>query len=82
VERGVAEAVAERVHRLFVRLELEPGESRHVSLAADPRLLARFDEKIGRWIIAAGTHRVALGKSAMNPTLTGRTELSARQFGV
>jgi beta-glucosidase len=35
----------------FERLELKPSESRTVTVAADPRLLARFDGKngLGQW---------------------------------
>lgn len=66
----------------FNRLELEPGESRRVTLAADPRLLARFDGRSGKWNIAEGMHRVAVGKSAIDLTLRGSTQLSAHQFGV
>jgi beta-glucosidase len=65
----------------FERIELKPGEARQVTIKADPRLLARFDGKVGKWGIAEGTHRVAIGKSAADPVLTGDTRLSARQFG-
>jgi beta-glucosidase len=65
----------------FERVELKPGESRQLTLTADPRLLARFDGKTGKWNIADGTHQVAVGKSAADLVLTGNTRLSARQFG-
>ncbi len=41
----LTEAAGERRMRLlgFERVELEPGETREVTLTADPRLLARFD---------------------------------------
>jgi beta-glucosidase len=55
----------------FQRLELEPGESCTVTVSADPRLLARFDRDSGRWGIAGGLHRVAIGKSAASWELTG-----------
>jgi beta-glucosidase len=35
----------------FERVELHPGESRQVKLAADPRLLARFDAQRNQWRI-------------------------------
>jgi beta-glucosidase len=80
----LTEAAGDKRTRLlgFERIELEPGESRRVTLAADPRLLARFDGNSGKWSIADGTHRVAVGKSAMDPIFTGYTRLLARQFGV
>jgi beta-glucosidase len=39
----------------FERVELRPGESRRVTMTADPRLLARFDAGTGRWRITEGT---------------------------
>lgn len=66
----------------FERVELEPGESRRITLTADPRLLARFDGKLSKWSIAAGSHHIAVGKSASDLVLRGDASLSARQFGV
>jgi beta-glucosidase len=40
----------------FERVELAPGESRQVTLTADPRLLARFDGAANRWRITDGRH--------------------------
>jgi beta-glucosidase len=54
----------------FERVELEPGESRRVTLTAEPRLLARFRD--GRWAIDDGDHEVALATAADAPVLTGR----------
>jgi beta-glucosidase len=67
----------------FERIELKPGESRTVTLTADPRLLARFDgpNGLGRWRIAAGTYRIALGKSATDLVLRADAPLTARTFG-
>jgi beta-glucosidase len=48
----------------FERVALQPGESRKVTLTAEPRLLARYDVDAGQWHIAEGTHRIALGKAA------------------
>jgi beta-glucosidase len=44
-------------------------------------LLERFDGSAGQWRIAAGTHRVALGKSAGDLVLTAEASLTARVFG-
>jgi beta-glucosidase len=67
----------------FERVELQPGESKDVTVTADPRLLARFDGKtgLGQWRIAAGTYRIALGKSAGDLVATADTRLTARVFG-
>jgi beta-glucosidase len=50
---------------------------------ADPRLLVRFNGKngLGRWRIAGGTYRIALGKSAGDLRLTAEASLTARVFG-
>ena len=65
----------------FERVELQPGESRHLSLTADPRLLARFDGSADQWHIAAGRYTVALGKNAEDHVLTAEVSLSERNFG-
>ena len=67
----------------FERVELKPGESKTVTLQADPRLLARFDgpNGLGQWRIAEGTYRVALGKSAGDVARTAEVTLGARVFG-
>jgi beta-glucosidase len=65
----------------FERVELRPGESRRVTLTADPRLLATFDGTAGRWRVADGTHRVALSRSADGPVLTAEATLTGRVFG-
>jgi beta-glucosidase len=65
----------------FERVELAPGESREVTLTADPRLLARFDGAANQWRITDDAHEVALGKSAGELVLTGRANLTGRLFG-
>jgi beta-glucosidase len=82
----LTDAAGERRMRLlgFERVELKPGESRTVTVVADPRLLARFDGKngLGQWRIAEGTYRVALGKSAGDLVSIAETALTARVFGI
>jgi beta-glucosidase len=65
----------------FERVALQPGESGRVLVAADPRLLARFDSNASRWRIAAGNYRVAVGKSAVDLILSANVQLAMRQFG-
>ena len=64
----------------FERVELKAGESRSVTVIADPRLIARFDAGAGRWRIAEGNYSVALGRSAVAPVLTGAASLKPRLF--
>jgi len=60
------------------KIELKPGETRHVTLSADPRLLAHFDEKTHDWRLEGGTYRVAVGASAMDLKLDGSAKLAAK----
>ena len=79
----LTDAAADARMRLlgFERVELEPDETREVTLIADRRLLARFDVDPGHWHIAEGTYRVALGAAADDLRLTGETTLSEAHFG-
>jgi beta-glucosidase len=79
----LTEAAGDKRMRLlgFQRVSLKPGESERVTVAADPRLLARFDGKSGRWRIAAGRYHVALGRSAEDLSLGADTQLDMRLFG-
>jgi beta-glucosidase len=65
----------------FERVELAPGESRQVTVTADPRLLARFDGDAGQWRIAAGIYRVGLGKAADAIELNAEATLDEALFG-
>jgi beta-glucosidase len=65
----------------FERVELEPGESRSVTLTADPRLLARFDGDAEQWRIEEGECVVALGRAADDLVLTSEASLNGRLFG-
>jgi beta-glucosidase len=63
------------------KLDLKPGETRRVSVTADPRLLAGFDEAAGRWRIAGGVYTVAVATSAQDPRETATVTLDERSFG-
>ncbi len=65
----------------FERVELKPGESKQVTLTADPRLLARFDGKAAQWRIAGGAYKIALSKAADAPVLIGEARMQPRLFG-
>jgi beta-glucosidase len=79
----LTDAAGDRRTRLlgFERVELEPGESRTVTVTADPRLLARFDGDAGQWRITEGTYTVALGRSATDLVLEGHAQIAAQLFG-
>jgi beta-glucosidase len=58
---------AREVRRLigWSKVELAPGETRHVKVTADPRLLAHYDVATRTWHVAAGNYLVSLcGSSA------------------
>ncbi len=77
------EAPGEKRQRLlgFERVELQPGESRTVTLEADPRLLARFNDATGRWQIIKGSHYIVLGKNATDLQASATVTLNGRAFG-
>jgi beta-glucosidase len=59
------------------RVELKPGESRVVTVTADPRLLSRFQEAAKRWRLAPGAYAVTVGHYAGDVTLQGTARLEA-----
>jgi beta-glucosidase len=61
----------------FQKLSLAPGESRRLKLTGDLRLVADFDANKKRWVIPAGTYRLAIGRDAGSASLTGATTLAA-----
>ncbi|MDA3656624.1 beta-glucosidase [Mycobacterium xenopi] len=65
----------------FERVELAPGESRRVTIEADPRVLARYDGSAGSWRIDEGSYTLAVGASAVEPELRATVGLPGRTFG-
>ncbi|WP_294255429.1 glycoside hydrolase family 3 protein [uncultured Sphingomonas sp.] len=55
------------------RQALKPGESAQVTLAADPHALARW--KGGRWTIAAGKYRLAIGQDSASATMVREVDV-------
>lgn len=79
----LTEAAGEKRMRLlgFERVELRPGEAKKLTLKVDPRLLARFDQDLGRWRLEHGSYHVALGKSATDLVQRANVMLNERLFG-
>jgi beta-glucosidase len=79
----LTEAPGEQRLRLlgFERVELEPGETRRVTIEADPRLLARYDGSAGSWRIESGGYTVAVGASAVALQLAAEVQVTGRWFG-
>jgi len=65
----------------FERVTLRPGESRRISLVADPRLLARFDTTERRWRLDGGPYTVAMARAADSVVDTKVVQLRRRLFG-
>jgi beta-glucosidase len=67
-----------RTHRLagWARVELQPGESRQVTISADPRVLASWEGN--GWRQAAGKYDLWVSPSARLAGLHARPSLSER----
>jgi beta-glucosidase len=59
---------------------LQPGESRHVTLTADPRLLADYEPALHKWHVAAGAMTVAVGANAGDLKLSGSAAVDDRML--
>jgi beta-glucosidase len=62
------------------KLALKAGESRAGTVQVDPRTLAVFDSRTGKWKIAAGDYVVTLAEAADAPVATVKVRLPAREF--
>ncbi|MCM1561780.1 MAG: fibronectin type III-like domain-contianing protein [Butyrivibrio sp.] len=63
----------------FVRLELQPGESRRVSFTLDDRSFAVWADG---WKVPAGSYEVRIAASSRDIRLTGRIEISGQKLSV
>jgi beta-glucosidase len=61
----------------WARVALNPGESKQVSVKADPRLLASYDVALPGWRIDAGTVEITVGSDAETELLTGSAVVEA-----
>ena len=57
------------------RVALKPGESRRLTLAADPRLLANWDAQARRWRLEAGAYQIFVGTDAADSVLAGSAKV-------
>jgi beta-glucosidase len=64
----------------FEKVDLKPGETRRVTVTADPRLLGGFDVAGKRWSLKAGEYQVAVGASSADLTLNGAAKIKARSI--
>ncbi len=61
----------------FTRVTLKAGESRRVTLSADPRLLLDWDQAGHRWTRAAGLYHLFVGPNAADAALKSAVTLAA-----
>ncbi len=62
------------------RVSLEQGETRRVTVTAEPRILASFHEASRNWHIVAGDYAIEVGAAADQPMLTATTHLVERSI--
>jgi beta-glucosidase len=55
---------------------LAPGETRQVTVTADPRIVGDFDAATRRWVVPAGSYTIEVGPSAATTTLRATTRLT------
>ncbi len=64
----------------FRRVTLVPGETRRVSVAVDPRTIARFDTAAPGWVVAAGDYKVTVGRFASDSVLNDVAKLQTMRL--
>jgi beta-glucosidase len=58
--------------RAFAKVELQPGETKSVSLSLDQRSFSIFDASQHRWIAPSGTYEILVGTSSCDLPLQSR----------
>ncbi len=61
-------------------VRLAPGETRHVTVQADPRLLADYDVASHGWRIRSGVYHAAVGASSADLKLSGEARIVAQHL--
>jgi beta-glucosidase len=59
----------------FARVELQPGETRTVTLSLDARAFAHYDAYSEAWLTTPGKYAVSLGSSSRDLRLNGELQL-------
>jgi beta-glucosidase len=59
----------------FAKVNLNPGETRHVQVALDRRAFSYYDVKSHKWTVAPGDFEVYVARSAAQTELTGRVSV-------
>ena len=71
------EAAGEPFKRLvgWQRVELAPGESKTVTVAADPRVMSIFDEQKNAWSLLPGAYKIFVGPSSAETPLNATLQI-------
>lgn len=64
----------------WAQVKLEPGETKTVSINAEPKLLANWDDKAHGWRLAAGRYDVFAGPDAETAASAGAVEMQSAQL--
>jgi beta-glucosidase len=62
----------------FTRVSLAPGETRRITLTAEPRILARYDASAPGWRILPGPYRVRVARDALDDGIGGEATVTPR----
>jgi beta-glucosidase len=60
----------------FARVELKPGETKHITVPLDARSFAWYDVAAKAWHADAGTFTIRVSRSSADPQLVGKVSLS------
>lgn len=60
----------------WARVDLQPGETRRVTITAEPRIIAEYDVALPGWRIAPGPYRIAVARDAVAEGPTTEISLS------
>jgi beta-glucosidase len=64
----------------FAAVDLEPGESREVTIALRRDDLAYWDRRAGRFVVEGGGYEVSVGASSRDLRVTGRVDVAGDAF--
>ena len=76
---GFPESAGEPPEQLkaFRKVQLAPGETKHVTLALDRRAFAHWDDAAGGWVVSAGDYRIGVGDSSDSLPLSAEVRRGA-----
>ncbi|MFV0460868.1 MAG: glycoside hydrolase family 3 C-terminal domain-containing protein [Actinomycetales bacterium] len=67
----------ERELKGFIKVALEPGESRRVSLTLDQRAFSFFSAPLGRWVVESGEFDIQVGSHSRDLPLNATVSIDA-----